>query len=70
MINKRRNYHIKYQELIPDSVIDSYYKLIKDKIEKGHDIKHPIDTLIGINGKLPNIIKELIRDNTINELLK
>lgn len=50
--------------------IDAYYKLIKRRIEKGQNIENPINNLIQINGKLPNIIKELIRDNILNELLK
>jgi len=62
--------HIKYREIIPDSTIDAYYKLIKRRIEKGQNIENPINNLIQINGKLPNIIKELIRDNILNELLK
>lgn len=50
-----------YGELLPDRIIDTFYKLIKDKIELGENYDRYIKNLLYLNGgKMPIKIKNLI----------
>lgn len=50
-----------YGELIPDTIVDTFYNRIKYKIENGEDYEHYVRNLLKINGgELPTKIKDLI----------
>jgi hypothetical protein len=50
----------KYGELIPDEIIDTFYKQIKRCIDEKCSYEHYIRNLIKINGRIPDVIKKLI----------
>jgi hypothetical protein len=50
----------KYGELVPDKIIDSFYKQIKKCIDEKRSYEHYINNLIKINGRIPDLIKKLI----------
>lgn len=54
----------KYNELIPDDIVDSFYNRIKKHIENGEKYDYLIKNLLSVNAnKIPVRIKELINMN-------
>ena len=49
-----------YGEIIPDEIIDTFYKQIKRCIDENCSYEHYIRNLIKLNSKLPDKIKKLI----------
>jgi GH24 family phage-related lysozyme (muramidase) len=62
-------------DIIPDELIDIFYKRIKERIElHGGDKNHPlvkkeIDRVVNLNGKLPDKIKDLLNECELYENL-
>jgi hypothetical protein len=65
--------HTKYGELAPDDIIDIFYERI-GKIISGEDTTDTIENwlkrIIRVNGKIPDVIQILVRDNKLNHLLE
>lgn len=62
----------KYGELVPDKIVDTFYKRIEQCINEKNStytIENWVKSLIRVNGKIPDKIKNLIRVNEINQLL-
>lgn len=51
------------ENLIPQSTIDSFYRLIKKKINTGHKYDNLVKNLIKLNTFVPDNIQKLIDDN-------
>lgn len=57
-----------YGELIPDTLVDTFYDRIKDKMEHGEDYAHYLRNLLIVNGgSLPNKINLLIEQHNDKE---
>ena len=52
-----------YGEIIPDEIVDTFYKKIERCIEHNLTYEHYFRNLIKLNGKIPDKIEKLIKNN-------
>jgi len=57
-----------YGEIIPDDIVDTFYKQIKRCIDNNLSYDMYIKNIIKLNGKIPYKIQELIKNN--NEIME
>jgi len=50
-----------YGELIPNQIVDTFYNIIKDRMNMGMTYENYIKNVIKINGKIPTKIETLIK---------
>ena len=52
-----------YGEIIPDTIVDTFYKQIERYIEYNLTYEHYVRNIIKLNGKIPDKIEKLIKNN-------